>query len=166
MRRVREASPPTGVRRLFWRLPIVLYPLGFGRAFGRRFMLLEHVGRSSGVRRRAVIEAVERSKGGYVAASGFGQRADWYRNVLRTPEVTIRLDGRTFAATATPLPPEEGAEVLARYGPRHPIAARHLCWIMGFVVDGGAEDYREAGRHIPFVRFTPASPPPARRSWW
>ncbi|MQA94990.1 MAG: nitroreductase family deazaflavin-dependent oxidoreductase [Streptosporangiales bacterium] len=159
MRIVRQASPPAGVRRLFWRLPIRLYRLGFGRLLGRRFMLLEHVGRTTGLPRRAVIEAVERSAGGYVAASGFGTRADWYRNVLAKPDVTIHLDGRTIPVTAAPLSAEEGGEVLARYGPAHRIAAWHLCRIMGFAVDGGVEDYREAGRHIPFVRFTPREKP-------
>ncbi|NBE92221.1 nitroreductase family deazaflavin-dependent oxidoreductase, partial [Nonomuraea sp. K271] len=31
------------------------------------------------------------------------------------------------------------------------------CKIMGFEVDGSVADYREVGRHIPFVRFTPAT---------
>lgn len=140
---------------MFWRLPLLLYPLGFGRLFGRRFMVLEHAGRRTGLARRAVVEAVERSGGGFVAASGFGTRADWYRNVLAAPEVLIRLNGRRFPATAVPLSADEGAEVLARYGPAHRLAAWHLCWISGFVVNGGVDDFREAGRHIPFVRFIP-----------
>ncbi|TDC06909.1 nitroreductase family deazaflavin-dependent oxidoreductase, partial [Nonomuraea longispora] len=41
--------------------------------------------------------------------------------------------------------------------PRHPAAARQLCKIMGFEVDGSVADYLEVGRHIPFVRFTLAT---------
>jgi len=147
--------PPTGVRRLLWRLPIWLYRLHLGRLTGGRLMLLRHTGRVTGRPRLAVIEVVRRDAGGYVAASGFGPRADWYRNIRQTPEVTLTVGARVIPATATPLTAEEGAELMATYAPRHPALARRLCRIMGFHVDGGDADYREAGAHIPFVRFTP-----------
>ncbi|MCU7730981.1 hypothetical protein ODJ79_45320 [Actinoplanes sp. KI2] len=46
---------------------------------------------------------------------------------------------------------------MARYAARHPTAGRRLCKLMGFAVDGSAEDYRAVARHIPFVRFTAAA---------
>ncbi len=152
---VKKATPPTGLRRRLWRLPIRLYRIGLGPLMGRRIMLLTHIGRLSGKQRQAVIEVIEHDEHGYVAASGFGPRADWYQNVLKTPEVTIQIGGRILPATATPLHADEGAKIMARYAPRHPAAARQLCKIMGFAVDGSAEDYREVGRRVPFVRFTP-----------
>ncbi|MCO5974021.1 nitroreductase family deazaflavin-dependent oxidoreductase [Actinoallomurus soli] len=152
---VKHVAPPTGLRRRLWRLPIGLYRIGLGPLLGHRVMLLTHTGRVSGRRRQAVIEIVEHDGHGYVAASGFGSRADWYRNVMATPEVTIQVGGRTIPATATPLDTDEGARIMAAYAPRHPAAARRLCQIMGFAVDGSVEDYREVGRHIPFVRFVP-----------
>ncbi|MFI9592859.1 nitroreductase family deazaflavin-dependent oxidoreductase [Nonomuraea sp. NPDC052265] len=153
---VARPDPPTGLSRRLWRLPILLYRLGLGPLLGRRVMLLTHTGRVSRLPRRAVIEVVQRDGRGYVAASGFGPRADWYRNVRATPQVTIQVGGHRFRATAVPLEPGEGADIMARYAPRHPAAARRLCKIMGFAVDGGVDDYREVGSHIPFVRFVPA----------
>ncbi|NUP62101.1 MAG: nitroreductase family deazaflavin-dependent oxidoreductase [Nonomuraea sp.] len=152
---VKRPGPPTGLRRRLWRLPILLYRLGLGPLLGHRVMLLTHLGRVSGLPRRAVIEVVLHDAHGYVAASGFGPRADWYRNVLAHPEVTVQVGGRVHRVTATPLTTDEGAEIMAAYAPRHPAAARRLCTIMGFAVDGSVADYREVGRHIPFVRFTP-----------
>jgi deazaflavin-dependent oxidoreductase (nitroreductase family) len=154
MRIVKEVTPPTGLRRVLWRLPIRLYRLGLGRFLGKRIMLLTHTGRVSGQPRRAVIEVIEHDETGCVAASGFGQRADWYRNVMATPEVTVQIGGQAFPATAGAVPADEGARIMERYAPRHPAAARQLYKIMGFEVDGSAEDYREVGRRIPFVRFT------------
>ena len=148
-------APPAGLHRLLWRLPIRLYRLGLGPVLGRRVMLLTHTGRVSGLPRQAVIEVVQRDAHGYVAASGFGPRADWYRNVTANPDVTLQIGGRRVQATASPIPTGEGGEIMARYAPRHPTAARRLCRLMGFAVDGGVEDYRQVGRHIPFVRFTP-----------
>ncbi|MEV1174935.1 nitroreductase family deazaflavin-dependent oxidoreductase [Nonomuraea sp. NPDC049784] len=153
---VKRPGPPTGVSRLLWRLPIHLYWLGLGRLMGGRVMLLNHVGRVSGRPRQAVVEVVEHGERGYVAASGFGTRADWYRNVMKAPDVTIQVGGRTLPVRAVPLQREEGAELMTRYAPRHPAAARRLCKIMGFAVDGSVADYREVGRHIPFVLFTPS----------
>ncbi len=153
----RKPAPPTGIRRLLWRLPIHLYRMHLGWLLGRRLMLLTHTGRISGKKRQAVIEVVEHDPGdrSYIAASGFGSRADWYQNVLATPYVTIQVGRHTMAATATPLDADDGAEIMARYARRHPAAAKQLCRIMGVSVDGSVSDYRAVGRYIPFVRFVP-----------
>lgn len=131
---VKKLTPPTGLRRRPWRLPLWLYRMGLGPLMGRRIMLLTHIGRVSGKQRQAVIEVIEHDEHGYVAASGFGPRADWYQNVLKTPEVTIQVGGRIVPATAAPLPADEGARIMAGYAPRHPAVARQLCKIMGFAV--------------------------------
>lgn len=152
---VDRPGPPTGVKRMLWRLPVRIYRLRLGWLLGGRVMLLVHTGRVTGRERTAVIEVVRRDDTGYIAASGFGTRADWYRNISAEPEVTITVGARTMAATANPLTTEQGAELMAEYAPRHPRLARRLCRIMGFRVDGSAADYRAVGARIPFVRFTP-----------
>jgi deazaflavin-dependent oxidoreductase (nitroreductase family) len=156
MRIIKKVGPPTGIRRTLWRLPIRLYRLGLGPLLGRRFMLLTHTGRVSGRPRHVVVEVVQHDEQGYVAASGFGPRADWYRNVIAHPPVTIQIGGRVFAATASALDADQGARIMASYALLHPRAARQLCRLMGFAVDGGVDDFREVGRHIPFVRFIPS----------
>ncbi|TLF48565.1 nitroreductase family deazaflavin-dependent oxidoreductase, partial [Nonomuraea sp. KC401] len=115
---VKRPAPPTGLRRTLWRLPILLYRVGLGRLLGQRIMLLTHTGRVSGRPRRAVVEVVQHDERGYVAASGFGRRADWYRNVMATPEVTLHVGGRAVQATAAPVPEEQGAHIMAAYAPR------------------------------------------------
>ena len=118
-------------------------------------MLLHHIGRVSGTSRRVVLEVVEhdRANGSYVVASGFGARADWYRNVLAHPQVRIQVGWRTMPARAEPLTPEDGGDLMARYAPRHPWIAARLVRFMGFEVDGSASDYREVGQAIPFLRL-------------
>lgn len=149
-------NPPTGLSRLLFRLPIHLYRLGLGWVFGSRLMLLTHTGRVTGRQRQVVIEVVSSERdGSYVVCSGFGTGAAWYRNVLARPRVRIQVGNRRTTAVAEPLSEQEGGEVMATYGPRNPRAARALCRFMGFVVDGSEDDYREVGRRLPFVRFTP-----------
>lgn len=151
----KRPSPPTGMGRVLFRLPIHLYRAGLGPFLGGRFMLLTHTGRRSGLPRQTVIEVVGREAGplAYIACSGFGPKADWYRNVLRNPEVTVQVGRHRMTAVAQPMPPEEGAEAMARYARRHPRAARKLAGFMGFKVDGTEAGYRSVGRSLPFVRF-------------
>ena len=66
----KKPSPPTGLRRRLWRLPIRLYRMGRGPLLGRLILLLPHSGRVSGRQRQAVIEGIEHGEHGYVAASG------------------------------------------------------------------------------------------------
>ncbi|CNG32324.1 deazaflavin-dependent nitroreductase family protein [Mycobacterium tuberculosis] len=146
---------PKGLRRTVVRLPIHLYRMRLGRLMGTRFLLLEHIGRKSGKRRQVVLEVIERSEDGFIVCSGFGARADWYRNVLAHPDVTIQVADRRLDATAHPLDPAEGGEIMARYAPRHPKAAARLVRLMGFIVDGTADDYRRVGRELPFLRLSP-----------
>lgn len=157
MERTDRREPPSGVSRLLFRLPVHLYRLRLGWLFGNRLMLLVHTGRVSGRQHRTVVEVVGHDpvSGEYTVCSGFGTRADWYRNVLAVPEVVIEVGGRRRKVTAVPLSASEGAQVLARYARRYPAVARRLLRFMGFVVDGSQEDYRAVGRELPCIRFTP-----------
>lgn len=76
---VKKVHPPKGLSRLLARLPIHLYRLGLGWLFGRRLMLVNHVGRVTGQRRQVVLEVVEHDAddGSYVVASGWGSDAAW-----------------------------------------------------------------------------------------
>jgi deazaflavin-dependent oxidoreductase (nitroreductase family) len=134
---VHVTSPPattrvTGVAaallRTRWlvRAPVRLYRARLGFVLGSRFLMLEHAGRTSGLRRYVVLEVADHpSPGRYVVASGFGTRAQWFRNVQANPAVRVYLRGRKpVAATARQLPPDEAAAVLERYAARHPRAWR------------------------------------------
>ncbi len=156
MKIVKTPQPPTASSRFVYRLPIYVYRLGLGWLFGSRIMLLNHTGRVSGKRRQTVLEVVEhdRADGSYVAASGWGPAAAWYRNVLQTPEVSIQVGRKTMPAVAIPLTGEEGAEVFTHYAARHRIAAKLLLpRVLGFSVDGSDADFGEVGRRLPFIRF-------------
>lgn len=156
-----RTQPPTGWRRWAFRLPIRLYRAGLGPLLGKRFLLLHHIGRKSGKERQAVVEVVAYdAKGGtWIIASGFGPKSDWYRNLRHRPQVTVQFGRRHFTVTAHFLEPEEGGDIMAAYARRHPRAARRLCSLMGFPVDGSEADYRGVGKATPFVRLENTSRP-------
>lgn len=108
--------------RALVRAPIWLYRAHLGFLLGHRMLLLEHIGRKTGARRYAVLEVVERrAPDEYVIVSGFGARAQWYRNVLAEPHVRVSVGRRrNVAAVATPMSRDSAEATLARYAERYP----------------------------------------------
>jgi deazaflavin-dependent oxidoreductase (nitroreductase family) len=109
--------PPRGFLRLLLRLPIWFYRLNLGWLLGQRFLLLTHTGRKSGKTYHTVIEVVnyDPETDIYTVASGWGESADWYRNILKTPGVTVQVGRKKFKARALPLTVSEGHEKLFAY---------------------------------------------------
>jgi deazaflavin-dependent oxidoreductase (nitroreductase family) len=155
MKKISEPQPPRGLSRLLFRTPIYLYRVGLGWLLGGRFLLLNHVGRKSGLPRQAVVEVVRHDEASdtYVIASGFGERSQWFQNVMEQPEVTIQVGRRKLAVTAERLSREAAGDEMVDYARRHAGAARNLARFMGFEVDGSEEDYRALGEEIPFVHL-------------
>ncbi|MCP5097105.1 MAG: nitroreductase family deazaflavin-dependent oxidoreductase [Chloroflexi bacterium] len=149
---------PTGIGRLFFRAPIKLYKAGLGWTLGRRFLLLNHIGRKSKLPRQAVLEVVgyEADTDTYLIASGWGKQAQWYKNIMAQPENTIVAGRRKLAVTAVPFSPEESGEQMVQYAKRNPIAAKNLARLIGFTVDGSEDDFRAIGRDVvPFIALQP-----------
>jgi deazaflavin-dependent oxidoreductase (nitroreductase family) len=112
--------------RVRWivRSPVIVYRARMGLVFGPRMLMLEHTGRTTGTRRYVVLEIVGHpNPGTYVVVSGFGIKAQWYRNVRVNPRVRIWLGSHPpVAATARPLDRDEATTTLAVYAARHPRA--------------------------------------------
>lgn len=110
------------------RSPLWFYRHGFGRLLGSRILMLEHTGRRSGLTRQVCLEVVERpGPDTVVIVSGFGTRAQWYRNLEANPRchVTIGGEGRR-PALARLMAEGESTAVLSRYQAAHPAAWRRL----------------------------------------
>jgi deazaflavin-dependent oxidoreductase (nitroreductase family) len=81
---------PTGGWRLaVFKWPVQLWRLGLGPLLGQLFVLITTTGRKSGLPRRTLTE-FHRMNGRIYAPSGFGRRAQWYRNIEADPRVTIQ----------------------------------------------------------------------------
>ena len=145
---------PRGLKRWLLRLPIWLYRYGLGWLLGERFVMLTHVGRKSRLPRQVVLEVVNHDAvtDTYFVASGWGERADWLRNVERTPHVLLHVGRRRFEATATRLSQEEAANQFGIYARRHPAAIRSLARVMvGQRFSGSADDCRRLAQFVPVV---------------
>ena len=135
------------------RAPIALYRFGFGRLLGTRMLLLEQTGRSSGRRRRVVLEVLGNpGPDTYVVASGFGESAQWYRNVMAEPRVRIST-GRLASASAQArrMTGREADSALGDYIARHPRAWAALKGVLEQNLDGRIDP---PGTDLPLVELT------------
>ncbi len=151
-------DPPRGWRAIPWRLPIWLYRLKLGWVFGHRALLLTHIGRVSGKPRQAVLEVVHYDKNAntHYVASGFGEGADWYKNLLHNPNVTIQAAGKSIPVVAERLNPSDAEEIYQGYHRRHPKALRSLAKLIGYIIpEDEAEMLAFFRDHIPLVAFRP-----------
>lgn len=108
--------------RWFVRAPIWLYRHGLGWLLGSRILMLEHTGRSSGQPRYVCLEIVERpAPDRIVIVSGFGERAQWYRNLQADPNCFVSTGRmRRAPAVARLLTGPEASAALERYQHAHP----------------------------------------------
>jgi deazaflavin-dependent oxidoreductase (nitroreductase family) len=151
--KIRDVTPPRGLSRFFFRMPIVLFQAGLGWLLGERFLMLTHTGRVSGLKRRVVLEVVRHAQemDTYFVASGWGTSSDWYRNIQKHPRVSVAVGRRQFEAMARIIPLEEAEEEMLDYAHRHPTTLKQLARMMGYKIGSSEEDIRALGRLIPVV---------------
>lgn len=150
---------PRGLLRWFMRVPIFLYRLHLGWLLGKRFLLLEHRGRRSGLPRQAVIEVVDHDPiaGKFVVAAAWGIKSDWFQNILAAPNVYITVANRRFSALATRISAEASARHLRAYAVRNPFAFRLLgSRLVGTHSRNLDETITAFVESVPFVEFSPA----------
>ena len=146
-----SARRPHGLSRLLFRAPIWLYRARLGFLMGGRFLMFEHTGRKSGKTRYTVLEVVryDRQAGTYVVASGWGERSDWFRNLMKTPRVLVSSGFRRRPARAIRLSQELAERELCDYARRHRVAFRALSRMM--LGDAAVADCHAAAKVVPVV---------------
>lgn len=90
---------------LMWRLGLGPFLNGWPKVLGR-YMVITHVGRKSGLKRRTPVNYAL-VDGVIYCTAGFGAKADWYRNMVANPHVEVWLpDGWWLGAAEEVLEPE------------------------------------------------------------
>jgi deazaflavin-dependent oxidoreductase (nitroreductase family) len=150
-------SRPSDTLRLVFRLPIYLYRLNLGWLLGYRALLLIHQGRKSGLLRETVLEVIryDPATKESVVLSGWGEKADWYRNIEATPALEVRTGGERYVPEQRFLAPEENHAVLADYRQRHPLAFRIFARVFGYPLGGTEAMRRQLASSLRLVAFCP-----------
>ncbi|MCB0949041.1 MAG: nitroreductase family deazaflavin-dependent oxidoreductase [Mycobacterium sp.] len=116
-------------------------------------LMLEHTGRKTGQRRYVVLEVVAHEKpDSYVIVSGFGESAQWFRNVMAEPHVRISTGRRNAVpALARRMTQAEADAALSTYIARHPRAWKALREVVAESLGGRVDP---PGTELPLVELT------------
>lgn len=123
--------------RLMLRLPIGLWRLGLGPLAGLVWMVVTTTGRSSGLPRHAVVYPHVVGGRTYLWCP-YGGRAQWYRNVVADPVVTVQSHRGTVVCRAVPLTDETEALQVAGA-----LRAFGGSWFRGYLTSQGLDDTDE-----------------------
>ena len=149
---------PSRRLRLVFRVPILFYRIGLGWVFGERFLMLINIGRTSGLKRQVVLEVLyhNRASGEYYVLSGWGAKSDWFRNIMKNPEVVVNVGGKRFEAIAFQTTFEEARDLIARYAHQHPGAFRILSRrILGAEFGVAKTSYESLAARLPVICLQP-----------
>jgi deazaflavin-dependent oxidoreductase (nitroreductase family) len=144
---------------------VYLYRWHLGWLLGKRFLLLTHIGRHTGLRRYTVLEVVEYRKDGpeAVVVNGFGPNSDWLRNIEANHDEEVTVGSDRFVASHRFLAEEEAVRVIRRYEHRNrfitPIVRLGLSWLLGWRYRGTEIDRLRLVRELPLIAFQPRTQP-------
>lgn len=146
------------------RAPNAIYSAHAGRLLGHRFLQLTHRGRRTGQSHATVLEVLwwDRDTREVVVMSGWGRKANWYRNVLAAGVAEVTIGAERWPARVRALGPAEAAAVLADYEHRNrfmrPIVRRLLGRLADIEYDGSENARHTLALRLPLVAFTPDRP--------
>jgi deazaflavin-dependent oxidoreductase (nitroreductase family) len=134
-----------------------LYRFHLGWLLDHRFLLLTHRGRKSGRIYHTVLEVVrfDHATSEAVVVSGWGGRADWFRNLRAHPALEIAIGRDRFVPTQRFLDANQVEAELADYARGHPLAVRVLPRLFGVRLDGPEATRRAFAQSVRMVAFCP-----------
>lgn len=148
------ARRPGGILRFLLRAPIWLYRLRLGWLLGERFIMLTHLGRKSGLLRQTVLEVVhyDQAADTYFVVAGWGEKSDWYQNLMKTPRLLIDNGRHRYEAVAEQPTIGTATAVLSDYARRSPVAFKNLGRIMlGTQPPDDDQGFRRLAEKLPML---------------
>lgn len=161
---------PGDIFRRLLRLPIWLYRLGLGPLLaGAHLMVLTTTGRASGLPRHTAIEYRTHGSKTYVI-SAWGERPQWYKNLLAQPLVGVAQGGQRFGARARVVyDPGEATRVLYLFRKRAPAVYDALLARLSSEETVSARTVPAITDHFVIVRLDPTAdkggPAPVEADW-
>ena len=150
-------------RRARWRLallftvPRTLYKNRLGFLLGRRFIAIEHEGRSTGTTYVTPVEVIhyDRAANEYFVISARGDRSDWYRNISKYPATAVYFGSRKRSVSHRIVDIDEAIAAMMIYERDHPDAAAAMLDLAGVGGEPTTLAWRSAMEHLPMVAFKP-----------
>jgi deazaflavin-dependent oxidoreductase (nitroreductase family) len=135
--------------------PKLLYRLGLGDLLGSRVLMLTTTGRVSGLPRKTPLQ-YEVYNSVYLIGSARGLEADWVKNILKEPSVSVQIGRKTIQATAKVIEnPQQVADFLEQRFATHPGFVKILFWLQGYRGDITRDDFIRYAQNRAIVLLQP-----------
>ncbi|MGZ3583773.1 MAG: nitroreductase family deazaflavin-dependent oxidoreductase [Ktedonobacterales bacterium] len=150
-------AQPRGLLKWGFNLPIALYRARLGWLLGHRFLLLTHRGRKTGMIRHTVLEVVhfDPATRESTVLSAYGERADWYQNLLVHPAVEVQTGWSRYVPQYRLLDADERLAALHIYQRQYRRAFRAVMRFLGYPYDGSEASLRALADMVLMLAFRP-----------
>jgi deazaflavin-dependent oxidoreductase (nitroreductase family) len=160
--------PRSFLTSTLYRVPLWLRSLGirgYERVLGVEWLVLTTHGRRTHHEHSVMLDVVghDEPTDTYYVQPADGRKSNWLKNVLEDPSPTIEIHGHTTRVTATDITGARGADVVLRFIRAHPLYARLIVWLVGYVesVDHPDDELRNRLETVPVIALR-AWPPGGR----
>jgi deazaflavin-dependent oxidoreductase (nitroreductase family) len=137
--------------------PQLAYALGLGPVIGKFILLLKTHGRKTGLNRVTPLQ-YEIVEGAVYVASARGMQADWVRNILANPQVSVRLRNLEYQAEAEVITSVERiVQFLELRLQRHPHMIKAIMKSEGITFPLKQNDLEEYARHLALIVLNPVN---------
>ena len=138
-----------------------LYAIGLGPLVGRVVLLLTTTGRKSGLPRTTPLQ-YEEIDGAFYLGSSRGVQADWFRNILADPHVTVQVRARRLRGLAEAVTdPTRITDFIEYRLRRHPRMIGAILRSDGLPAHPSRQDLEQYAARLALVIVRPEAPPPA-----
>ena len=103
----------------------------------------------------SLVVKYEKANNTHYVVSGFGEKSQWFQNIMNNPEVTIQVGNHSLKTFAERLSADEGEKIFNEYQQRYPNAIKNLSKLIGYQLGESDEDLRVFFRAIPVIRLQP-----------
>jgi deazaflavin-dependent oxidoreductase (nitroreductase family) len=160
--------PAGGWRRAMFKLPLIGWRMGLEPLMRpMRLIVLTTRGRITGRPRRTMLEHTYLNGHVYIAP-GWGNKTQWYMNVLSEPRVTVQRNGKACGAKARLVTDAAELTALYQHGSKSPVWRQYL---ESWGIEDTLEDFLAKKDRIPTLRLDvlserPPMPPLRVDLWW
>ena len=138
-------------RVMGWLNPRISRRFRKGRKASQLVLVLTTIGRKSGRSHKTPLQ-YELLDGSYYVGSARGTQADWYRNILDDPKVTVEIAGKEFSAQAEAISnPVRIADFFEMRLERHPKMIRAMMRFEGLPAKFSRKELEEFASHKALV---------------
>jgi len=140
------------------KIPLITWRLGLGPLTGRLFMVLTITGRKSGLPRRAMVEYHRFNNKKYIA-SGFGADAQWYKNIVANPHITVQTSDGTESVRAIRVTDDDELIDVVNVFSSADTATAINWYLRSYVVEPTPEDIIAKKDRLYILRLDPTNEP-------